>query len=142
MFDQNLEDADILSRFCRYQLVARRNLPIRSSEMGLLIYVSKQAKPITPLSISDFFHISKPTVTELIRSLIGLGYLVKSTSPSDRRSYGLEITKAGRELVETALDAYLRSLEILKMGLGSDDYHTLITIINKANKVLEMETDQ
>lgn len=142
MLSQRLEEADIVSRFCRYQLVAKKNLPIRSSEMGLLIYVSKQTSPITPLEISEFFHISKPTVTEMISRLIKSNHLGKVPSPGDRRSYTLVITDQGQFLVETALNDYLKSMELLKIGLGEDDYEVLMSLLQKANKIFEMEMEK
>ncbi|KAF0223286.1 MAG: MarR family transcriptional regulator [Erysipelotrichaceae bacterium] len=142
MLNQRLEEADIVSRFCRYQLVVKKNLPIRSSEMGLLIYVSKQTSPITPLEISEFFHISKPTVTEMISRLINSNYLGKIPSPEDRRSYTLVITEQGQALVETALNDYLKSMELLKIGLGDDEYGVLMSILQKANKIFEKEMEK
>ena len=137
MFDQRLEDADVVSRFCRYQLVTKRNLPIRSSEMGLLIFVSKQKYPMTPLDISEFFHIAKPTVSEMITHLTSTGYLIKAPSLVDRRSYSVEITPKGHELVETALTDYLKSMEFLKSGLQEQEYNELISLLRKANMLLE-----
>lgn len=140
MFNQRFEDADVVSRFCRYQLVAKRNLPIRSSEMGLLIFVSKQTSPVTPLDISAFFHIAKPSVSEMITNLTNVGYLVKTASNVDRRSYTVEITSKGQVLVESALTDYLKSLELLMTGLGDLEYKEMISLLQKANRIFEMET--
>ena len=142
MINKRLEEADIVSRFCRYQLVAKRNLPIRSSEMGLLILISKQTNPITPLDISEFFHIAKPTVTEMITHLIITEHLVKIRSDEDRRSFNLEITPKGKTLVESALVDYLKSMEILRTGLGDVEYQALMSLLQKANRIFEMEVQK
>jgi len=142
MYLQMIEDADIVSRFCRYQLTSKRNLPIRSSEMGLLVFVSKQEEYVSPLAISEFFKIAKPTVTGMVKRMIKANYLLKISSPNDHRSYRLLMTPLGRDLVEKALNDYLSSIEQLRIRLGKEDYQCLVSLLNKANKVLDMENSK
>lgn len=43
-----------VSLFCRLSINKKRNLPIRASERGLLIYLCKSEGEKTPMSVAHF----------------------------------------------------------------------------------------
>lgn len=131
--------ADEIAMFCRLQLYARKDLPIRSSEMGVLIYVQNQKEAVTPLMISNFFQIAKPSVTAMINELIKKNYLVKVPSPTDGRSYIVSITEKGTELVTSTHDEYFKLISVLEDKMGAKDFELFIELIQKANTILGEE---
>jgi DNA-binding MarR family transcriptional regulator len=128
--------ADEMAMFCRLQLYSKKNLPIRSSEMGVLIYVHKNQGGVTPLRISSFFQIAKPSVTAMINELIKNEYLVKEASKTDRRSYTVSLTEKGLRLVSSEQDAYFKSIALLEERMGPEDFETFVGLLKKANRVL------
>ena len=131
--------AEEIAMFCRQQMYVRKGLPIRSSEMGVLIYVQKQNEGITPLMISNFFQITKPSVTAMINELIKKNYLIKIPSATDRRSYTVSITEKGQELVASTRDEYFKAIAILEDKMGDKDFKSFIELIHKANAILSQE---
>lgn len=134
--------ADAVGLFCRLHMNTKRDIPIRPSEMGVLIFTQKQNSPVTPLMISNFFRIAKPSVTSMMNTLIKQNYLVKTPSITDGRSYTLSTTDKGRELVETTFDEYFRTMERLKKKMGNKDFSLFIELIQKANIILSEEKRQ
>jgi len=132
-----MHSADVIGMFCRLNMKLKRDLPIRASEMGVLIYTSKQEIEVTPLMISQFFKISKPSVTSMINTLLRISYLEKISSLVDKRSYSLRITNKGRNLVESTFNEYHKSIELMINGMGESDYMELIRLLSKANQILE-----
>lgn len=98
---------DSISRFCRSQINFKRDLPIRSSEMGVLIHVEKNNK-VTPVMISNFFGISKPAVTTMINLLVKKDYLTKMNSQNDKMSYTLKLTLKGYNLLNSTYSEYFK----------------------------------
>jgi len=131
--------AEEIAMFCRLQMYVKKGLPIRSSEMGLLIYVQKQDEAVTPLMISNFFQIAKPSVTAMINELVKKNYLVKIPSYTDRRSYTVSITEKGEEIVTTAHEEYFKAIAILEDRMGAKDFKSFIELIHKANTILSEE---
>ncbi|MCC5909391.1 MAG: winged helix-turn-helix transcriptional regulator [Clostridiaceae bacterium] len=131
--------ADTVAMFCRLQMHARRDIPIRSSEMGVLIYIQKQEEEVTPLMISNFFQIAKPSVTTMINALIKKHYLVKIPSATDGRSYTVSITEKGQKLVVSAHEEYFKAIGLLEEKMGNKDFEVFIQLIQKANKILSEE---
>jgi DNA-binding MarR family transcriptional regulator len=130
---------DAISRFCRLQMNLKREMPIRASEMGALIYVEKSNNQATPLMISNFFGIAKPSVTDMVNSLIKKNYLIKIPSEVDKRSYTLEVTSKGHELLETTYKDYFRGIEILEERMGDQEFKLFIQLLQKANDILSEE---
>lgn len=131
--------ADAVAMFCRLQMNVKRDIPIRPSEMGVLIYTQKQGIPVTPLMISSFFRISKPSVTVMVNALIKKDYLVKTSSLTDGRSYTVSVTNLGYELVETTSNEYFRIMELLEEKMGSVEFKLFIQLVQKANNILGKE---
>lgn len=132
-----MRSADTIGMFCRLNMKVKRDLPIRASEMGVLIFTSKQDDEVTPLMISQFFKIAKPSVTSMIKPLLRLSYLEKTISMLDKRSYSLRITQKGKNLVNSTIDDYYKSIDMMIEKMGLNEFNTLIELLNKANEILE-----
>ncbi|WNS43976.1 MarR family transcriptional regulator [Paenibacillus sp. MMS20-IR301] len=139
MKESTVRSAEIVGLFCRQQMQVKKGIPVRSSEMGVLIYIEKQEEPVTPLLVSSFFRISKPSVTVMINSLVRQQYLQKAASPTDGRSYTVSLTAAGRELVESTAAEYFRSMEQLEEQMGSADFGRFIDLMQQATEILSGE---
>jgi len=134
-----ISGADAIGMFCRLQVNSKRDLPIRASEMGVLIFTQKATEPVTPLEISQFFNIAKPSVSAMVKSLLSQGYLCKETSTEDKRSYTLAISEKGTRLVESTFEEYLKNMVRLKEQMGDVRFSQFIELIHVANSILEKE---
>lgn len=132
-----VNSADAIGMFCRLHMNTKRDLPIRPSEMGVLIYTQKQSDSVTPLMISQFFNIAKPSVSAMVKALVNKGYLIQSPSETDKRSYTISITEKGSNLVETTFNEYFKTVELLKEKMGESKFNQFIELIETANKILE-----
>lgn len=134
-----IEAAEAVSQFCRHNMNIKRDLPIRPSEMGMLIFTSQHQEPITPLNLSEFFHIAKPSVSSTIKTLIQNGYLQKTQSIGDKRSFALNITEKGSELVHSTFSEFIKTMSLLENKLGKMDYQKMIELIQRSNDILNSE---
>ncbi|KAF0092640.1 MAG: MarR family transcriptional regulator [Fusobacteria bacterium] len=137
-----INSSDIIGMFCRLNMNSKHNLPIRPSEMGILIYTQKQTNSVTPLMISQFFGITKPSVSTIIKSLIKQKYLEKKISATDKRSYQLAITDKGQKLVDSTFNEYFKTIEVLNEKMGHDNFTQFIKLLNTANNILEANKDK
>ncbi|SFC23457.1 DNA-binding transcriptional regulator, MarR family [Alkalibacterium subtropicum] len=137
MSEYLLYSADIIGMFCRLKMNTKSEISVRSSEMGVLIFIRKQNASVTPSMVSDFFKIAKPSVTSMVNALVDKEYLEKRKSEADKRSYILEVTEAGQKLLDTTFDDYIKTVETLKNEMGVDDFCTFIGLMEKANTILE-----
>ncbi len=134
--DFEIRGADVISMFCRLNINSKRNLPIRAAEMGLLIYIVKNDNNVTPMMASDFFKVSKPMITTMIKSLLKKEYIKKVPCKEDKRSFVLVPELKGIKLVDETFEEYLLLMKMLMEGLGKEKFIDLIALIEEANTVL------
>lgn len=128
--------AETVSMFCRLIINVKKDLPIRSSEMGLVILIYKSDKPVTPVMAADFFKVKKPMITTMVSNLLKLGYIEKISSLEDKRSFSLELTDKAKLLIDETYSEYIKTMELLRRKLGLDDFGKLIKLLEKANFTL------
>ncbi len=136
MSEELNKGAETVSMFCRLNINMKKDLPIRSSDMGLLILICKNDKPITPVIAADFFKVKKPMITSMVSNLLKQGYIEKKPSLDDKRSFTLEPTEKAKELVEVTYSEYIKTMELLRNKLGVNDFRRLIKLLEQCNYVL------
>lgn len=130
------QDLEVIGSFSRLNIAHQRALPIRASEMGLLIFISRSEEPATALMAAKFFNVSKPMVTAMVTSLVKQGYMIREQLKADKRAFELRLTEAGELLVKETHQDYCRHLYRLREGLGTQDYNALIALLKRANTLL------
>lgn len=136
MSDELTNGAETVSMFCRLNINIKKDLPIRSSEMGLLILIYKSDKPVTPVMASDFFKVKKPMITTMVSNLLKQGYIEKIPSLEDKRSFSLYPTEKARQLVEDTYSEYMKTMQLLRHKLGTTEFGKLVTLLEKSNSIL------
>lgn len=130
------QSAQTIALFCRLHLNAKKDLPIRSSEMGLLIYLAKLSEPATPIQVAHFLKVSKPRITQALSRLEAEGYIQKCPSPTDGRSVNILPTEKAMALVAQTEMTYFQSMVSLEEKMGTKDFQTMIRLLDKANGIL------
>ena len=136
MNNELMKGAETVSMFCRLNLNIKKDLPVRSSEMGLLIFLCKSETPVTPVMAADFFKVKKPMITAMVSRLMKLGYIEKLPSSEDKRSFSLKPTEKAMQVVSGACAEYFKTMEILWQRLGEIDFNNMITLLEKAITIL------
>ena len=136
MSDELTIGAETVSMFCRLNINIKKDLPVRSSEMGLLILICKSVDSVTPVMAANFFKVKKPMITTMVSNLLKHGYIKKIPSLEDKRSFSLNPTEKARLLVDDTYSEYMKTMELLRHKLGSKDFGKLITLLEKANSIL------
>lgn len=131
-----LRGANTITMFCRQNINAKKNLPLRSSEIGLLIYTVKTEEPVTPVMAADFFKVSKPMIAGMVKSLCAKGYLVKAPSQTDKRSFALVPTQAAVALADSVYEEQFKVMRRLLAGMGKANYEKMIALLDAANGIL------
>ncbi|AMC93131.1 MarR family transcriptional regulator [Erysipelothrix larvae] len=125
-----------ISLFCRMNIRLNKNLPIRSSETGLLIYLVKTDFEKTPKGVAQFFMFSKSMATNMVTSLVSKGYLEKIKSDIDKRSIQLTPTDKAIHLVNETYESIFDSIVSLRKKMGDVQFDTMIDLIATANSIL------
>ncbi len=86
------------------------------------------------LKVSDLgnlLHVSAPTMTQQVNSLVANGYVEKRADLDDRRVVRLTLTPKGTGVVHTAFTSFFASFQGLVEYLGVADSVQLATLMSK-----------
>lgn len=134
--DKLIKVSEQVSLFCRLNINSKRELPIRSSEMGMLIYLVKTEEEKTPNAVAEFFKVTKSMATNMVSSLLASGYIEKRQSESDKRSFLLIPTDKAIRLVEDTYEEYFRLMSVLESKMGEEKFYELVNLLKIANEIL------
>ncbi len=90
---------------------------------------------VTMTELAEFFHLSKPTVTEVVRRFEEGGLIEKKRCENDARVFNITLTKRGKLLAKTNILESDRALEKIFASLDASELETLIRLFDKIGKV-------
>lgn len=125
--------ADFIAQFIRNQVNVKRNLPIRSSDMGIMMYLSHHQEAKAK-DISDFFVIAGATVTEMIQRLEKSGMIAIRQDEHDGRVKRIQLSDQGIRYVEETRMDYLESIQSIRQTLGDEDFERFISCVHRVNE--------
>ncbi|MFC4772775.1 MarR family transcriptional regulator [Enterococcus hermanniensis] len=131
-----IEAIDKIHLFNRLWLNTKKDLPIRPSEMSLLLLLIEKNEPVMPKTAADKLKVTKQMVTTMSNKLQQAGYVEKVASTKDKRSHGLIATTKGQELVEQRYEEYFKIVGWLRKEMH-EEFPTFIRLLDEATEILE-----
>jgi DNA-binding MarR family transcriptional regulator len=92
--------------------------------------------PLTPTELSRFQHVSKNTISSLIRGLEDQGLVTRELDKEDKRVFRLKITDEGKKLVKEFIPRKAQLMNSLTSSLSSDELEQLIFLLQKLRSTL------
>ena len=81
--------------------------------------------------IAKVLELSKPSVTNIVNTLVKKGYIKKFQSDEDRRIFHVHLSNKGRKLVEMHNQTHNMIADLFRNNLDADDLEILVSILNK-----------
>ena len=97
---------------------------------------------ISPSKLSHYQHISKNTVSSLLGSLEEQGMIERALCSEDKRSFKIGLTRAGRDLIRSALPTHNSSMTETFAALTAEEQKTLLKILHKLRESLMRQIEK
>jgi DNA-binding MarR family transcriptional regulator len=81
--------------------------------------------------LSDLLQISRPTATQMVNSMEEKGYVVRTTSDTDRRVVYIGLTNEGEQIYETQMAMYSGLLNEVTEKVGKKEIDQLIFLCDR-----------
>lgn len=109
---------------------------ISSARIGILMRLMMDEKlgidaPLTPTELSKFQHVSKNTISSLIRGLEDQGLVTRELDQQDKRVFRLKITEAGKKLFVAYIPEKARLMNSMTSTLSQEELQQLIHLLNR-----------
>lgn len=113
------------------------------SEMKVLFFIRKVyekfERGITISEISTKMEVTSPTITQLIKGLESKGLVHRYNDQVDRRVVRVELTEAGEETTNKAINEFTARIQGLCDFLGEERTTQFIDLLNSAYQYLDEE---
>jgi DNA-binding MarR family transcriptional regulator len=86
---------------------------------------------VTMSEIAERLDLSKPTVTQMVRKFIKIGYAKKEVCPQDGRKFYIHLTVKGKSLAELDSLVIKEMVQKVEARLTEEDIETLTNILEK-----------
>jgi DNA-binding MarR family transcriptional regulator len=107
----------------------RRSIaPLSASGFEALAILDGAGEALTGSVIAQRLLVTTASITSLIDTLAAHGYVVRTAHPSDRRKVLVEITAAGRDVVDQVLPVVYRAAQDVFGTLPDDQLKMLIAL--------------
>lgn len=93
---------------------------------------------VTQKTLEDHLHLTNPTITVMIRSMIKKGLIHKERVPEDGRKYRLLLTDKARQVEEKSQAAARELDERFYQGVSEKDLKTFQGVLGQILKNLDM----
>lgn len=104
----------------------------RMSILARLMESEKRGKAgITPTELSHNQHVSRNTISALLRGLEEQKLIQRELDPDDRRLFRIHITAAGHKLVQTMAPQRIAMANQIVSGLSPEEQAQLVTLLSK-----------
>ena len=97
-----------------------------SAAGGLVLGILRDRGPMSPSELGERLIVTRATVTGLLDSLERRGFVRRSANPADRRGLIVEMTPAGRGVVQEVRTVIHRHEKALMSGFSDKDLHDYI----------------
>lgn len=130
----------ICQRICDVQTRILKKYDLTPRQSLVLAYLRNHAdEKVTQKVLEDKMHLSNPTVTVIIQSMIGKGIIVKEKDTEDRRKYILHVTEKGKNAFRSGHGESRAADDRVYEGLSREDIDYLKSIMRRIMKNLITE---
>jgi DNA-binding MarR family transcriptional regulator len=127
------------------ELIADHHLQAKGLSLPRLrllisLHVAEQCgdkQGVSPSHLSHFQHISKNTVSALLKSLEDQGLIERALCDEDKRKFSIRLSRAGRTLVRSTLPNHSASMSTAFSALTAQEQETLIRLLHKLRQTLQ-----
>ena len=115
----------------KFGLTARQSL--------IIAYLSiHKMEVVTLKTLEDHLHLTNPTITVMVKSMIEKGLIRKERMPDDARKYRLFMTEKAKQVEQASLKASKDLYESFYEGIPESDMQVFKGVLSRIMKNLDM----
>lgn len=117
------------------QKIKSNNFELSRGQL-LILFVLYKNPPLTQHQLSKMLYVDKAAVNRVVLKLEKKGFLVKKTSPYDKRKISLHLTPKAQNY-QPVITAFLEEInQEIKEGFTGEEFETLLGLLKKFTNLL------
>lgn len=139
--DSNLREEYIrtLFRFKKTGFHFPKALEVNMTELFVMMGMNRNTfchgKNVNVPEIQNHMHITKAAISQIFTSLEKRGYIIRETDRTNRRKITVELTDAGRKVLEDAKEQMDQELDLILSRFGEQNAWQLIALLRQMSDI-------
>lgn len=117
----------------QYDYILDKNDLSESRFIILMFLYQAPNQTLLPSVISEKLGATRATVSKLLKGMERKGWILKSTSTTDKRSLSVQLTETGNHILEKFLPENFSIVNNLLGSLSNEEIHQLSNLLKKIN---------
>lgn len=101
-----------------------------------LLALAEERGPLRPSEVAESLEVAPPSATRYVQGCERVGHVKVLEDPSDGRTYLIEITDSGREVLRTLRAELLDIMRPLVDGWSQEEISTLTGLLNRLDEAM------
>ena len=115
------------------------NFNITMSQFTLILILYSDRKPQeTPTSLAKKMQVTKSNIIGILKSLKKKEFIYTEVNEEDRRSYGVFLSKAGREFFEEMIPKHYKEITKIFGSFKEDELDEIMRLMKKIILILDL----
>ncbi|MFN8440412.1 MAG: MarR family transcriptional regulator [Caldilineaceae bacterium] len=106
--------------------------------LRLLVEEQQGNLDVSPTHLSEAQHVSKNTISSLLRSLEEQGLIERTLDQTDRRQFRIRLSEEGRSLMRESMPVHIAFLNNLTSALNEEEVNTLHRLLMKLHRSIRV----
>lgn len=120
---------------------------LSGARLGVLVRLLAEARRgnvqgVSPTYLSHCLHVSKNTVSALLRGLEEQGFIERVLDTTDRRRFLIRLTPMGERLVATIAPHHIEALNAPLKAFTAEELDYLLVLLEKLGSALKAQAAQ
>ena len=101
-----------------------------------LLALAEERGPLRPSEVAEQLEVAPPSATRYVQGCERVGHVRVMEDPTDGRTYLIEITESGREVLRTLRGELLDIMRPLVEGWSEDEITALTGLLNRLDEAM------
>jgi len=121
--------------------VARR-YGLSHAALNALAVIEGSGGPLPVGAVSSAMHITSGTMTSVLDTLEGNGYIVRLRDPDDRRRVMVDVTPQAQEILNGLLPEVVQLATVLALDFTGEELDTFRALLSRFRAAIQMAPTQ
>jgi DNA-binding MarR family transcriptional regulator len=110
---------------------------LTGTEGDLLFLLVTGSDNLQQEQLAEQLDIGKAVVSRAVDSLVSKGYVSRTRSNTDRRSYTINLTDKALKISKSITEVYDNLYSLARKGIADDDFINIETLLSRISKNLQ-----
>ncbi len=109
-------------------------LGLTSAEGNILLHLLTQGEEMSQEQLAEQLDVSNPAISRTLNSLESRGYILRESTPHDKRTHRIRLTEKAREIGPTVEQIYNHVYTLALEGISQEEFLYFLNLFGRISE--------